>query len=233
MIEGKSVLAIIPARGGSKRLPGKNARLLRGKPLIAYSIEAGLQSAYVDEVLVSTDDPILAKISEKYHAWVPFIRPQELATDEATTYAVLEHAIKYCISIKKEFGYILLLQPTSPLRKEDDINAACRLLIKSGANAVISVCEVEHNPLWSNTLPENLSMSNFIREEIHGKRSQDLPTFYRLNGAIYLCNLDSFLSERTLFLKNGTVAYKMDQLHSVDIDTFLEFQFCEFLLGNK
>lgn len=233
MIFGKKVLAVIPARSGSKRLPGKNARMLKGKPLIAYSIEAGLQSSYVDEVLVSTDDEALADISRLHHAWVPFIRPKNLATDEATTSSVLEHALQYCKFIGKEFGYILLLQPTSPLRSVKDIDAACEFLINKRAKAVISVCQSEHNPLWSNTLPQNLLMTKFLCKEVKEKRSQDLPTFYRLNGAIYLCAIDDYLTEKTFFLPDRVYAYVMDQSSSIDIDTVFDFQFCEYLLGKS
>ncbi len=235
MILGKKVLAIIPARGGSKRLPGKNSKLLLGKPVIAYSIEAARNSRYVDEVLVSTDDQALIDISKKYSAWVPFVRPKELATDEATTTAVLEHAIQYCGTTERgrDFGYILLLQPTSPLRTTADVDSACELLIQSGNKAVVSVCEAEHSPLWTNTLPDNLSMGNFIRDEVKGIRSQDLPKFYRLNGAIYLCETEVFLKEKTFLLEDRVIAYIMDQQTSVDIDSMLDFRFCEFLLSNQ
>jgi len=234
MIQGKSVLVVIPARGGSKRLPRKNCLLLRGKPLIAYSIEAGRQSQYVDEVLVSTDDNEIAVIAEAYGANVPFLRPPALATDEATTVDVICHAIRhYQDEMQKVFDYVMVLQPTSPLRTAEHVDAALELLIAKQADAVISVCEAEHSPLWANVLPDGGSMQSFLREEIKGKRSQDLPVHYRLNGAIYICDVKRFLQKRDLFLADNIFAYQMEQARSVDIDTTLDLKLCEILLESS
>ncbi len=225
MINRKKILAIIPAREGSKRLPNKNILNLAGKPLIAWSIEAAKASKYIDTVIVSTDSEKIATISKSYHAEVPFLRPGELATDEASSLDVILHAIQ---SLKEPFDYILLLQPTSPLRTTQDIDAACELL-NENTQAVVSVCETEHSPLWSNTLPENLSMKDFIRPEIKNKRSQDLPKYYRLNGAIYIAEINYFYQNNG-FLGDASKAYIMSQQNSVDIDTELDFRFCEVLM---
>ncbi|CAM3830053.1 cytidylyltransferase domain-containing protein [Arcobacter cloacae] len=214
----KTFLAIIPARGGSKRLPRKNVLDLCGKPLISYSIEAGLKSKYISKVIVSSDDEKILQISQKFGADI-IKRPDYLATDTSSTFDVLEHTIN---SLEK-YDYIVLLQPTSPLRNEKHIDEAIELLNKKDANAVISVCETEHSPLWCNTLDEDLNMSNFLREEIINKRSQDLPIFYRLNGAIYICKTEELLKNKGFFLQENIFAYIMDKIYSVDIDDELDF----------
>ncbi len=233
MINKKKILAIIPARGGSKRLPGKNIRLLGGIPLIKHTINAVIHSKYVDKIIVSTDDKQIASVAKESGADVPFLRPAELSTDTANTFSVVEHALLF---LKKkpgqEYDYILLLQPTSPLRTSKDIDASVELLEQKNADAVISVCECEHSPIWSNTLPENLSMNKFIKEEYANIRSQDLPTFYRLNGAIYLVDIKRLLDEQDFILKEKSFAYVMDSNKSVDIDNEIDFKLAEILLQN-
>ena len=148
MIKGKTVLAVIPARGGSKRLPRKNCLLLQGKPLIVYSIEAAKESVYIDEVVVSTDDEEIASLARQAGASVPFLRPAELSTDEASSVDVVAHALNYYqVNEKKLFDYVVLLQPTSPLRTAAHINQALELLKEKKADAIVSVCEAEHSPL--------------------------------------------------------------------------------------
>lgn len=214
----KTFLAIIPARGGSKRLPKKNLLDLCGKPLIAHSIEAALKSKYISKVIVSSDDEEILNIAKEYKA--DFIkRPDELASDTATTFDTLKHTLE---NVEK-YDYVVLLQPTSPLRTEKHINEAIELLEEKNADAIISVCEMEHSPLWSNTLDENLDMSNFLRDEVLNKRSQDLPKYYRLNGAIYICKTEKLLENKGLFVKENIYAYKMDKKHSVDIDEDIDF----------
>ena len=214
----KTFLAIIPARGGSKRLPRKNLLDLCGKPLIAWSIEAALKSKYISKVIISSDDEEILNIAKEYKA--DFIkRPDELASDTATTFDALKHTLE---NVGK-YDYVVLLQPTSPLRSEKHIDEAIELLKEKNADAIISVCEMEHSPLWSNTLDENLDMSNFLRDEVLNKRSQDLPKYYRLNGAIYICKTDKLLENKGFFLKENIYAYKMNKKHSVDIDEEIDF----------
>ncbi|HEY3308698.1 MAG TPA: acylneuraminate cytidylyltransferase family protein [Desulfuromonadaceae bacterium] len=231
MIEGKTILAVIPARGGSKRLPRKNVALLAGKPLIAWSIEAANGSKYVDEVMVTTDDDEIATASHIHGATVPFLRPKELATDTATTFDVIEHVIGfYKNELLKCYDIVLLLQPTSPLRTSKDIDDAIQYLVQKNADAIVSVCETDHSPLWANVLPDDLSMAGFIRDEVKNKRSQDLETCYRLNGAIYLCNIERLLSERTLLISNNIFGYVMQKEKSVDIDSIIDLKLCELLM---
>ena len=224
----KTFLAIIPARGGSKRLPRKNLLDLCGKPLIAYSIEAALKSKYISKVIVSSDDEEILNIAKEYKA--DFIkRPDELASDTATTFDALKHTLE---NVEK-YDYVVLLQPTSPLRTEKHIDEAIELLKEKNADAIISVCEMEHSPLWSNTLDENLDMSNFLRDEVLNKRSQDLPKYYRLNGAIYICKTDKLLENKGFFLKENIYAYKMNKKHSVDIDEEIDFIIAEKLMQHN
>lgn len=232
MINGKSVLAVIPARGGSKRLPRKNCLLLHGKPLVVYSIEAALKSLYIDEVLVSTDDEEIANVARLAGASVPFQRPAEISTDESASVDVVCHVINYYQENEgKVFDYVVLLQPTSPLRTAAHIDKAFALLAEKKADAIISVCETEHSPLWANQLPPDGSMVQFFSQDLLGKRSQDLPVYYRLNGAIYICDTLRFLREKTFFIADRIFAYQMEQLDSVDIDTELDFIVCEAVLN--
>ena len=214
----KTFLAIIPARGGSKRLPRKNILDLCSKPLISWSIEAALKSKYISKVVVSSDDNEILTISKKYGAET-INRPEYLANDTATTFDALEHTIN---SLEK-YDYIVLLQPTSPLRNKKHIDEAIELLNEKDANAVISVCETEHSPLWCNILDEDLNMSNFLPKEVLNKRSQDLPKYYRINGAIYICKTEELLKNKGFFIKENIYAYKMDKKDSVDIDDEMDF----------
>ena len=225
MKKNKSFLAIIPARGGSKRLPKKNILDLNGKPLISWSIEAGLKSKYIDKVMVSSDDEEILDISKQY-AVDTIKRPEELASDTATTFEVLKHIID---SVEK-YDYIVLLQPTSPLRDEKHIDEAIELLEFKSADAVVSISEMAHSPLWSNTLEDSLSMVGFLRDDVLTKRSQDLEKYYRLNGAIYICKTDKLLKNKTFFLKENIFAYKMDRESSIDIDEELDFKIARALL---
>ncbi len=226
-----NVLGIIPARGGSKRLPHKNLLPLAGKPLISYTIKAGLEAHCIDELMVSTDDPEIARVSVEFGAKVPFMRPSKLAQDDTSTFAVVQHAIDYYKTVEgKTFKFIVLLQPTSPLRDGEDVDLAMKFLYSKNADSVISVSENDHSPLWCNTLPDDLSMNTFLREELKFKRSQDLEKYYRLNGAIYICNTARLLEEKTFFLKDRVYAHIMPQEKSIDIDTRLDLILCEILL---
>lgn len=234
MITGNSFLAIIPARGGSKRLPRKNILKLAGKPLIAWTIEAALNVKYFDEIIVSTDDKKIAEISRNYGAIIPFLRPAHLATDTIKTVDVVVSVINYYKEKQNRvFDCIVVLQPTSPLRDTEDIENAIELFMREKANAVISVCETEHPPLWANTLPENLSMNNFLKDEIINVRSQDLETYYRINGAVYIIRTDILLKEQRFFPEEKSYAYVMRQNKSIDIDTETDFNLAEILINKK
>jgi N-acylneuraminate cytidylyltransferase/CMP-N,N'-diacetyllegionaminic acid synthase len=229
VFKGKKIIGIIPARGGSKGLPRKNILPLLGKPLIAWTIEHADSSKYLDRVIVSTDDSEIAEISKQYGVNAPFIRPSKLASDESKGIDVVLHAIEWLKNNKEACEIILLLQPTSPNRSYKDIDNSIELLFQENARAIVSVCEVEHPPYWANTLPQNHCMKNFISVEIKNKNRQELPTFYRLNGAIYLayCN---YLKTQNSFFGNDTYAYVMPRERSVDIDTENDFVLAEHLM---
>lgn len=218
----KTFLAIIPARGGSKRLPRKNILDLCGKPLISWSIEAALKSKYISKVVVSSDDEEILNISSNFGADI-IKRPYELANDTATTF----DAIKHTIDNLEKYDYIILLQPTSPLRNEKHIDEAIELLEEKQADAIVSVCEMDHSPLWSNTLPKDGNMNNFLRDEVLNKRSQDLEKYYRVNGAVYICKTDKLLENKSFFLKDNIFAYIMDRKSSIDIDEEIDFLFAQ------
>ncbi len=232
MINGKRILAIIPARGGSKRLPQKNILELSGKPLIAWTIEAALASKYIDRVVVSTDSDKIAHISKIYGADVPFLRPNSLATDKSASIDVVLQLLDKLELIDDYYDYIILLQPTSPLRTTMNIDESIMMLMDRKCDAIISVCEAEHSPLWSNIIPENGNLSNFLDESILNKRSQDLDKYHRLNGAIYFCDSIRIKKEKTFFFNSNCIAYRMTQEQSIDIDTQLDFLKAEFFMNH-
>lgn len=222
-------IAIIPARGGSKRLPNKNILPLAGKPLIVWTIEAALESQLFDMVLVSTDSQDIADVSMSVGASVPFLRPTELASDTATTNDVISHMVEW---VEAQYGpvcRVALLQPTSPLRTADNIKKAMALYDEKRATAVISVCELDHPIQYCNRLPSDLSMNGFIPITAN-KRSQELESYYRLNGAIYILarGCVGFLSN---IYTDGAFAYLMDKNSSVDIDDEFDFKLAEFIKG--
>jgi CMP-N-acetylneuraminic acid synthetase len=227
------ILAIIPARAGSKRLPGKNIKELAGKPLIQWTIEAAKKSVLLTDVIVSSDDEHIVEFAKKLNVNVPFLRPQHLAQDKSTSIDVIKHAIEFLENQGDIFDFIMLLQPTSPLRTSCHIDEAIGLLNDKGADAVISVCPTEHSPLWSNTLDDSDKMDSFISPEIKNTRSQDLPVYYRLNGAIYITKVERLLAENTMYIKDKIFAYKMTTKSSVDIDEIIDFTLAEAIMKKE
>ncbi|WP_085992728.1 cytidylyltransferase domain-containing protein [Oceanobacillus senegalensis] len=231
MLNKKKFLAIIPARSGSKGLKDKNIKNLNGKPMIAYTIEAATQSRIFDDIVVSTDSEKYAQISIEHGATVPFLRPTELASDSSNSIDTIIHTINELKKRNLSYDYFVLLQPTSPLRDANDIKKAVNLLIEKKALSVVSVCKTKHSPLIMNTLNESLDMSHFISDEFN-KRRQELPAYYRVNGAIYLSELEHFLQHKS-FYKKGSFAYVMDQKNSIDIDSALDFELVKILMKYK
>lgn len=224
-------IAIIPARGGSKRLPGKNIKSLSGKPLIAWSIDAALASELFDLVLVSTDCEGIAKVAEQYGALVPGLRPAILATDTATTNDVVSHMVE---EVERRWGVvknITILQPTSPLRRVSNIVEAHAIYEEKEALSVISVCLMEHPIQLCNRLPADHSMSGFLRKE-HNIRSQDLEAYYRINGAIYIFDR-KFVGSLTNIYGDRSYAYLMKQDESIDIDQLLDFEIAEAIMSRR
>ena len=230
----KRILAIVPARAGSKRLPGKNSKMLCGKPLVQWTIEAALNCQSISKVIVSTDSKDIAEIADRCGVPVPFLRPEEIAGDTATAIDVVKHTVKYLAQQDEYYDYIVWLQPTSPLRSTKNIEAALETLQSKEALGVISVCECDHSPLWSNTLDEHGSMQHFLTSFLkENPRSQALPTYYRLNGAIYIAKVDELITQGTFFLKDELYSYIMDRESSVDIDHHLDFKLAELLLNEE
>ncbi len=228
MLKGKKVLAIIPARAGSKRLVDKNTKALLGKPLIGWTIESALLSKYVDKVVVSTDSTYIQEIAQELEAEAPFIRPKELATDSATTVDVIAHCIEHYHD--ESFDIVILLQPTSPLRDQLDIDNALEFYSEKVALSVISVCPLEHPSHWCNTLPEDRNLKSFIKSDSRVKRSQDFEKEYRLNGALYISDINSFKENNGFWTNNASYAFVMAPEKSIDIDTQSDFELCEYFM---
>ncbi|WP_373230803.1 cytidylyltransferase domain-containing protein [Cohnella sp.] len=225
MIYGQKVLAIIPARGGSKGVPRKNIRELAGKPLIAWTIACASSSRYIDRCIVSTDDPEIAEVSRRFGGDVPFIRPADLAQDDTPGIDPVLHAIREVSG----YDIIVLLQPTSPLRSAADIDGCLECLVNSGASSCVSVTTVDKSPFWMYNVNENGTMKPLLDAEDRNVSRQKLPAVYVLNGAVYVSHREH-LEEHTGFLQPETKAYIMPRERSVDIDTFFDFAFAEMQL---
>lgn len=220
-----SILGIITARGGSKGLPRKNVLPFVGKPLIFWTIEAAHQARTLERVILSTDDPEIMDVAVKAGCEVPFVRPAALAEDESDHFAVLVHAIE---KLEQSFDYVVLLQPTSPLRSAEDIDRCIEFCLKEKAPAGISVCESEVSPYLTYRLDPDSRMSHILSESAPDLRRQSMPKTYHPNGAVYVANTRWFLKHR-MFITDETVAYLMPRERSFDIDTELDFRIAEYV----
>ena len=227
MIDKKTVLAIIPARGGSKRLPDKNIRILKGKPLIAWTIETAKMSKFIDRLILSTEDPQIINLAKKWGCDIPFVRPHELATDDTLSMEVILHAID---TLKCRYDYIVYLQPTSPLRTPTDIDACIRLCRQRNAPACVSVKEPDKPPFWMYTVDETCHMTPFVDNSITSDNREDLPAVYVLNGAVYVAETLWLLKQKD-FISPDTIAYIMPKERSYDIDSEIDLRVCEYLLS--
>ena len=222
-------IAIIPARSGSKGLPDKNIKLLNGKPLIAYTIEAAKESRCFDTIMVSTDSQKYADIAVEYGADVPFLRTDETASDTASSWAVVREVLEKYKDRGEVFDSFALLQPTTPLRQADDIKNAYQMMLDKNAGAIVSVCEAEHSITLYNTLPEDQSFVGFLRDPSKYARQMEGKT-YRLNGAIYFSKVNHFYENNYIYDSNCYAAIMPSQ-RSVDIDNELDFRMVEFLMN--
>ncbi len=220
--------ALIPARGGSRGIPRKNLHPLRGKPLIAWTIEAALRSAAIEKVIVTTDDDEIAEVSRSCGAQVPFLRPAALASDEADSGAVVMHALDFLRRSGEWPSAVALLQPTSPLRDCGDIDRAAALYDQKAAQAVASVRRVEHPVQWLRRIDSDGRLVSYSETDV--SRRQDMQVLYELNGAIYLVNADTFERERTFFPPR-TFAYVMPPERSIDIDTLFDLRLASLLMS--
>jgi N-acylneuraminate cytidylyltransferase len=223
-----SVLAIIPARGGSKGIPKKNIRLLAGKPLIEYTIDAAKKSRFLNRIVVSTDDIEIGTLSKKNGVDV-IIRPDSIARDESSVIETIEHVMSY-LQNNEEFApdIIVLLQPTSPLRNTEDIDGAIQQFLTGKFDSLISVCETGHSPYWCFTISDT-KLKPLFNKKMSYTRRQDLPHTYRPNGAIYVTTPGS-LKKFSGFMTNKTSPYIMPIDRSIDIDNPMDFFLAEFLI---
>jgi N-acylneuraminate cytidylyltransferase len=226
MIGTNSVLALVPARGGSKGVPRKNIRLVGGKPMIAWTIEAARGSRYIDRLVLSSDDQAIVDVAVECGCDAPFIRPAELASDQADSMSVIRHAID---RLPERFEYVVLLQPTSPMRRTQDIDGAIAHCVDRGAPACVSICEAEKSPFWMLRLdPEGIVHPLFPADQIPHRR-QDAPSVFALNGAVYVARTDH-LERGGTFLAPGAIGYPMPRERSLDVDTELDLAIADFLL---
>lgn len=224
------MIAIIPARGGSKGLPGKNVRPLNGKPLIAYAIEEALKAKHIDRVIISTDDEEIARVAVEYGAELPFMRPAELASDTAMAIDNYIYTIgRLEIESGKSIDAFVVLQPTSPLRIAEDIDGAIELFKQKGADSVISYCQEAHPVTWHKYLDEDGHFVDIFEANI--KNRQENRESYYPNGAVYVFRT-SMIRERKYYTDNS-YAYVMPRIRSVDIDFIEDFEYAEFLLMRR
>lgn len=234
MYKEKSFIAIIPARAGSKGLTNKNIRKLDGKPLIAWSIETAQGCKYIDEIMVTTDSEEYAAIARDYGANVPFIRPEKYATDEASRSEVIANVINFYKENGHEFDYIILLEPTSPLRSKDDLNCAIEKLInnKSGAESIVSVCKLEGlHPEFVIKLENDFLKFLDPNQQSKVLRRQDLETFYFYEGSLYISTVDAYLEKE--FYHSKTLGYVVPRWKSIEIDEIEDLVMAEAIIKYK
>ncbi|NUW26223.1 acylneuraminate cytidylyltransferase family protein [Arcobacter butzleri] len=224
------IVSIIPARGGSKGLPGKNIIDLAGKPLIAWTIEASLKSKYITKTIVSSDNNNILEISKKFGVET-IKRPDELALDTTPTEPVIEHVLKSLENIE-QYDYLILLQPTSPLRDEKDIDSAIKLLIQKKVSALISTKEIDNKILKAFKNNENGYLEGIANNKYPFMRRQDLPKTFMPNGAIYIVSVKDFLKTKRLFT-DKTISFEMSEEKSFDIDTKEDLNKCNDILNRN
>lgn len=227
MYQGKTFLGIIPARGGSKGIPRKNIKILADKPLISWTIEEALKSTFLDRVILSSEDNEIIEVAKKYDCDIPFIRPKELAMDDTPAIDVVLHALE---AIEEKYDFIVLLQPTSPIRKAFHIDEAISFLIKNESQSLVSVCEVKKSPFWMFTIDRHNNLKPIFESNIPLRR-QDSPQIYILNGAIYIAS-PSFLNINKTFLDKETISFIMDAKASFDIDDELDWTICQTIIND-
>ena len=223
-------LAIIPARGGSKGISRKNIKKIAGNPLISYTINEAKKAKYLTRIVVSTEDKKIAKISKKYGVDV-IPRPKKLASDRTPSELVCQQVIKYLKNNEDfETDVVVVLQPTSPLRKAEDINLAIKKFLKSDCSSVVSITEVQHSPYWMYKMDKSKMKKILTDKKI--TRRQDSPLIYQLNGAIYVTKKETIMEKNSLIGKN-MFGYIMPYERSIDIDSQIDFDLAELLINKK
>jgi CMP-N,N'-diacetyllegionaminic acid synthase len=226
LINNKLILAIIPARGGSKGIHQKNIRNLAGKPLIAWTIESAIESKYIDRTIISSDDDEIIKVAKKWGGDVPFVRPKQLAEDDTPGINVIIHAIEKV----PNYDYIMMLQPTSPLRIVEDIDGCIEYCFENHSKTCVSVTEAESNPYWMYKLDKDNIMIPLLKPKKEFYQRQNLPKVYQLNGAVYIAE-KNWLVKNKNFITNETLGYIMPQKRSFDIDGEMDFKIIEMVIS--
>ena len=226
MIGSLRVLGLIPARGGSKGVPRKNVRDAGGKPLIAWTIEAAKASRFLDRVVLSSDNDEIISVAMKFGCDAPFKRPADLATDEADSMSVVRHALS---ALPEKFDLVVLLQPTSPLRRTDDIDGAISLCIDASSASCVSICEAEKSPYWMFERMDDGALTPLIKRDAFNSRRQDVPPAYALNGAVYVGHTERILAGENFFF-GKTVGYCMPKERSFDIDSEFDLKIVDMIL---
>jgi CMP-N,N'-diacetyllegionaminic acid synthase len=225
VISGQRVLAVIPARGGSRGVPRKNVRDLAGKPLIAWTIQEALRSQYIDRLVLSSEDAEIMRIAQSYGCDVPFTRPADLSRDETPGVAPVLHALGELPG----YDIVVLLQTTSPMRTAADIDGCVEHMIDSGASACVSVTAAQQSPYWMFTMDSRGIMEPLLKADSRALRRQELPAVYALNGAVYAAKCDWLLEYET-FITRETVGFLMPQDRSLDIDTELDLRIAQCIV---
>ncbi len=233
MYKGKKILAIIPARGGSKGLPGKNIKIMCGKPLIAWSIEHAQKSRYVDDIFISTDSQEIADVAEKYGVQCPELRPQELARDTAPSSEFIVYTLEKMKKDCKHFDYFILLEPTSPLRDVEDVDKSIEMLIdnsESESCVGVAMSGTVH-PAFMVVVGEN-GFLKALEPDKQTLRRQDLPNVYFFEGSVYVSEVDAYLKKRT-FYHDKTLPYIVPEWKSHEVDDYVDFKVIETIMELK
>lgn len=230
MINNMRILAIVPARGGSKGIKDKNIKEIEGRPLIEYTIEAAKRCEYIDEIVVSTDSEKIAKAAKKAGAKVPFLRPDELASDTARTIDVVLFTIEQLKLIGQEYDIVVLLQPTSPLRDEDDICGAIEKYVSCNMKSLVSVSEVSESPILMRQIVDETHMEKLLNINSTIRR-QDMAKYYMVNGSIYINKIEELNSDTSL--NDNVIPYVMDRSHAVDIDDYVDIEVMKYYVNNR
>jgi len=233
MFRGQKVLAVVPARGGSKRLPDKNLRSIQGRPLVVKALDVATDSRFIDRGVLSTDDHRVVALAREYGYSDVLMRPDSLADDQAAMTSVLLHVVGALRDQGAEYGYLVLLQPTSPLREARHVDQGFVEILEKSATGLLSVCLSEKPKEWLGNIGVEGSLNEFIQETNLEAQSQDLKPTYQINGAIYIVPVEQFLEYGSLFLPDGMVALVMERSESIDIDYDHDFQLAEWLLQNQ
>ena len=231
MYKDKKILAVIPARGGSKGIPSKNIFNVGGQPLIKYTIDCAKNSKYLDRAVISTDSLEIKRVAEEYGGDVPFMRPAELALDTSKTIDCIVHVVNSLKEMGEEYDYVMIIQNTVPLRKGWHVDESIEKIVDSNERSLVSVTEVEQHPILMRTLSEDGTLKNLLPMSSTMRR-QDFPKFYKVDGAIAIQKIDEEFNLNTS-INDGKLAYIMESKYSIDIDNYIDIKVIEYYLEKE